>query len=197
MDTLASNADTIVRYYINKSYAKWDHNLKGKILEIGGGKNVRYCKNSTTLNLDSTINPDILASGYNLPFADNAFDTIIATEVLEHLKSPQLLINEIHRVLRPNGSFFLTTRFIHEIHGEDYFRYTKLSLETLFKQFEMIYVQEHGSVFSVLFYLLTFVFPPAGRTLNMVFRYFYPLIARIDKKHIKIVTLGYSVYGNK
>lgn len=189
--------ETIVRYYINESYVRWNHNVKGKILEIGGGRNVTYCKNSITLNLDSNMHPDILASGYNLPLKDNAFDTVISTEVLEHLENPQLVINEIHRVLKHNGAFFLTTRFIHEIHGEDYFRYTKLSLEILFKRFRAVDVQEHGSVFSVLFYLLTFIFPPARGVLNMVFHYFYPFVARIDKRHIKIVTLGYSIYGRK
>jgi len=196
---LFSTPGSLVRYYINKSYARWSHNVKGRVLEIGGGRDERYTKNSITLDISNNFNPDILASGYNLPFKDNAFDTVISMEVLEHLENPKLIINEIHRVLKPNGGFFLTTRFIHEIHGEDYFRYTKLSLETLFKRFKAVEVEEHGSVFSVLFYLLTFIFPSARAqaVLNVRFHYFYPLIARIDQRRIKIVTLGYSIYGRK
>ena len=64
------------RYYIDKSYTKWNHNVIGKVLEIGGGRDERYTKKSITLDISNKFNPDILASGYKLPFKDNAFDTI-------------------------------------------------------------------------------------------------------------------------
>ena len=110
------------RYYIDKDYARWCHNIRGIVLEVGGGRLERYTKESITLNINSNFDPDILASGYILPFKDDVFDTVVSIEVLEHLEKPQSFVNEICRVLKPGGTFFLTTRFIHEIHGEDYFR---------------------------------------------------------------------------
>ena len=142
---------TLARYYVDRDYAKWKA-LKGKVLEVGAGRKEGYTKESITIDINSNFNPDILASGYNLPFKNNTFDTMIATEVLEHLERPQSFVNEIHRVLKPDGTFFLTTRFIHEIHGEDYFRYTELSLRTLFKNFKLVTIEDEGSVFSVLLY---------------------------------------------
>jgi len=40
-----------------------------------------------------------------LPFDDTDFDVVVAGEVLEHSISPARLVAEIHRVLRPNGTF--------------------------------------------------------------------------------------------
>lgn len=187
------------RYYIDTSYGQWNHNVNGKVLEIGGGKDERYTQNSVTLDISNNFNPDILASGYNLPFKDNVFDTIVSMEVLEHLEKPQIFVNEIHRVLKSNGAFFLTTRFIHEIHGEDYFRYTELSLRTLFKKFKKVNVEDEGSVFSVLLYFIEAIFP--FPYLKNFLSLFYPLIEKMDKtidRHRrKTITLGYSIYGEK
>lgn len=41
---------------------------------------------------------------YKLPFADNTFDHIICSEVLEHLADDQLAIKEMTRVLKDKGS---------------------------------------------------------------------------------------------
>lgn len=187
--------ESLPRYYINKSYARWEHNARGRVLEIGGGRTQRYTKNSLTLDISSNFEPDILASGYNIPFRDDTFDTIVSQCVLEHLEKPQIFINEINRVLKPNGVFFLTTVFIYEIHGEDYFRYTKLSLETLFKKFRIVNVEDLGSILSVLSHLV--VASLGVPLLYNILSLFYPLIDKIDRHGPKRITLGYSIYGEK
>jgi SAM-dependent methyltransferase len=190
--------ETLGRYYINKSYARWSHHATGMVLEIGGGRKERYSANSITLDLGGNFDPDVLASGYNLPFKHEIFDAIISTEVLEHLERPTLFVDEVYRVLKSNGTFFLTTRFIHEVHGEDFFRYTKLSLKMLFNKFRIVKIEEQGSIVSVLSYLTGFIFPSALRTLfYKTLRLFYPLIAKIDQYGQETITLGYSIYGRK
>ena len=51
----------------------------------------------------------IVADANALPFKDNIFDAVLLLEVLEHLLVPELVLNEIHRVLRPGGELLLTT----------------------------------------------------------------------------------------
>ena len=43
-----------------------------------------------------------------LPFADDSFDAVICSEVLEHLRDVDLALAEIDRVLKPGGKFALS-----------------------------------------------------------------------------------------
>ncbi len=45
------------------------------------------------------------ANALQLPFADNTFDKVICSEVLEHIPDYQGALTEIHRVLKPGGLF--------------------------------------------------------------------------------------------
>jgi ubiquinone/menaquinone biosynthesis C-methylase UbiE len=45
----------------------------------------------------------------NLPYQDNFFDTVICGEVIEHLVDPDHLLEEIYRVLKPDGHLLITT----------------------------------------------------------------------------------------
>lgn len=45
----------------------------------------------------------------SLPFSDGSFDLVWSTEVLEHLYSPETLVREIKRILKPHGRMVLTT----------------------------------------------------------------------------------------
>jgi SAM-dependent methyltransferase len=44
-----------------------------------------------------------VADATQLPFADHSFDKIICSEVLEHIHNYQAVLQEIRRVLKPNG----------------------------------------------------------------------------------------------
>lgn len=44
-----------------------------------------------------------------LPFEDASFDVAVCSEVLEHVASPEILIAEVARVLRPGGVFCFDT----------------------------------------------------------------------------------------
>jgi SAM-dependent methyltransferase len=57
----------------------------------------------------------VQANGMVLPFADNTFDKIICSEVLEHIPDYQAVLKEIQRVLKPSGEFAASVpRFLPE-----------------------------------------------------------------------------------
>jgi len=42
-------------------------------------------------------------------FPDNTFDKVICSEVIEHVKKPEKLLREVHRILKPKGKFIIST----------------------------------------------------------------------------------------
>ncbi len=45
----------------------------------------------------------------SIDFGDLTFDVVVSIEVLEHLNNPGIFVAGIHKILRPNGLFYLTT----------------------------------------------------------------------------------------
>jgi len=68
-----------------------------------------------------------------LPFSSNTFDTIIISEVLEHISNPELVWAEMARTLNPGGKIILSVPFFYRIHEApfDYYRYTEFALTNL------------------------------------------------------------------
>lgn len=65
-------------------------------------KNLEYI----TTDLNSPI-ADVKADICNLPFADNEFDFIICNHVLEHIPDDIKAMEELYRILAPNGTAIL------------------------------------------------------------------------------------------
>jgi SAM-dependent methyltransferase len=65
-----------------------------------------------------------------LPFASGSFDTIILSDVLEHVPRPAHLWGEMSRILAPNGHILMNVPFFYWLHEEphDYYRYTEFAL---------------------------------------------------------------------
>ena len=69
----------------------------------------------------------------HLPFASGSFDTIVCTQVLEHVPRPWEAMREFARVLRLQGTLLITAPHLSYIHGapQDYYRYTQYGLGSL------------------------------------------------------------------
>lgn len=60
-------------------------------------------------NLGESTNTQLInASLYDLPFPDNHFDKVIASEVLEHIPDDRRALQSVCRVLRPGGLVAIT-----------------------------------------------------------------------------------------
>jgi SAM-dependent methyltransferase len=65
-----------------------------------------------------------------LPFPDDRFDTIILSDVLEHISTPEQLWKEMARILSVEGKLMMNVPFYYWLHEEphDYYRYTEFAL---------------------------------------------------------------------
>ena len=63
------------------------------------------------LDRAAAIRPHVVADldRGGLPFRDDAFQTVAAYDVVEHVADLVALVGEVHRVLRPGGVFLVTT----------------------------------------------------------------------------------------
>ncbi|HRT39875.1 MAG TPA: class I SAM-dependent methyltransferase [Candidatus Woesebacteria bacterium] len=71
------------------------------------------------------------ADAKTLPLADNSFDWIIATEILEHIDNDQKALKEMYRVLKPKGKAIIT---VPNANYPIYWDPLNWSLERLFKK---------------------------------------------------------------
>ncbi len=55
------------------------------------------------------IFPSVMDLNLSLSYQDNTFDAVTCLDVIEHLLEPGSLIDEIYRVLQPDGQLVLTT----------------------------------------------------------------------------------------
>jgi SAM-dependent methyltransferase len=60
--------------------------------------------------------PDVRWDGDRIPLAENVVDRALATEVFEHCPSPEIIMGETLRVLKPGGLLFFTVPFLWPLH---------------------------------------------------------------------------------
>ena len=103
----------------------------------------RYIKNYIGVDIDTTENPEVVASADNLPFDAQSFDVALCFQVLEHIENPQKVLAEIKRILKPQGYLILTTHGIWNYHPfpKDLWRFTQEGLTNLFSKFSDVEVK--------------------------------------------------------
>lgn len=57
----------------------------------------------------------LVADVYNLPIQENSFDTIVASEILEHVYDPKEFIISLLKVLKTNGKLIISTPYNEQI----------------------------------------------------------------------------------
>lgn len=134
------------------------HASTGRTLDIGAqnGPYAAWFPNRLAVDIKRGTGVQLLSDVQALALADNTFDVVVCTEVLEHLPEPQTAIHEMYRVLKPGGTLILTTRFLFPIHDapHDYFRFTRYGLQYLLRRFEMVELKEETTTVGTLAVLL-------------------------------------------
>lgn len=139
-----------------------------------------------------------------IPFSSGTFDTILLSDVIEHLFDYHTVWAELARLLRPSGKLIVGVPFLYWLHEDpyDYFRPTEFALRRYCEQngLTVISLEPYGGAADVIFDisakhlgvvpLLASAFYWAGRA---VLPLAHAMSARTDRKF----PLGYLLVAEK
>jgi SAM-dependent methyltransferase len=186
----------------NKPYEIWS---EGKVSEYIGCDIVQSSSNKV----------DVLCEANNIPLKSNSYDTILSTQVIEHVEDHQGLVNEAYRLLNQDGYFILSGPMYWNLHEEpyDFFRFTKHGFKYILEKagFEICEIYSNGGAWATLGQVINQTFEFRNSKANRVskgIKYLfnklrlYILVNRIfsylDKKDFNpINTMNYVVVARK
>jgi SAM-dependent methyltransferase len=99
-----------------------------------------------------------IADAHSIPLAAGTIDGVWVQAVLEHVLSPQKVVAEIHRVLRPRGLVYAETPFMQQVHegAYDFARFTESGHRWLFRRFVCIDSGVERGPFTVLLWSIRY-----------------------------------------
>lgn len=165
IDLISNHLDyTLRRYYVDLFHAEMVSSLANGslVLDLGGNKinkrgqfNIEnYDLRVIYANLSTIKCPDVQSDAALLPFANDCFDVIICSELLEHVQDPPSVLSETYRVLRKGGILLICAPFLYQIHGDpyDFGRYTDYYWQNHLDEigFKNIEIKKQGLFWSVL-----------------------------------------------
>lgn len=132
--------------------------VKGKLLDVGCGDKPYqkwFCNVDEYVGVDIYPGPKVdivIDETSQWPFDDSTFDAVWCTQVFEHVKDLDHILDEIYRVLKPQGILMITVPFLYNEHGSpyDFRRFTIYGLKQLLEKYEMIELKKQGGIGSVL-----------------------------------------------
>jgi SAM-dependent methyltransferase/uncharacterized protein YbaR (Trm112 family) len=155
------------------------------VLVVGGGlrgKGVSQLADTPALRIiDVDPAPGSAASvfcdAHDLPFADGSVDAVVVQAVLDHVADPWRCVDEIHRVLKPEGIVYSETPFMQQVHlrGYDFTRFSLVGHRRLFRRFAEL---ESGAVAG------------PGTALAWAWRYFLTSFARSPRAAKVLAWIG-------
>ncbi len=170
--------------------------FQGKLIDFGCG---RKPFQNLFINTEEYLGVDIEVSGHNheeslvdifydgktIPVKDGFFDTLLCSEVVEHLFYPEVLLSELNRVLKIDSIGIFTFPFVWQEHETpfDYARYSSYGGKFLLEKygFEVIEFKKNGHFLITLWQLfinsIFELFASKNRYLNTVFTaiFIFPL----------------------
>ena len=117
----------------------------------GEGRYKEYFEHTEYVGLDLAVGDatwdysglDVLGDLRKLPFADDSFDAAVCIQTMEHVNEPMIVTQEIGRVLKPGGRYYLSAPMSWHQHQKphDYFRYTSFGFQYLLENSGMRVVE--------------------------------------------------------
>lgn len=157
-----------IRHGIKDNIYKYAGYITGKVLDFGCGSKPYKSFFSFTeyvgVDFENEGHPhvneqiDVFYDGKTLPFSNEYFDSILCSEVFEHVFNLDEIIKELNRVLKKDGTILITCPFVWNEHEVpfDYARYTKFALENMLRKggFELIEFSKAGNFVTAITQLI-------------------------------------------
>lgn len=113
---------------------------QGRMLDVGCGskpyKNLFKSFDYVGMELQgASKRADFYYDGHIFPFKNGSFDSVLTSQVFEHVFNPNEFLSEIFRVLKDEGTLLMTVPFVWDEHEQpqDFARYSSFGLRHLFK----------------------------------------------------------------
>ena len=138
---------------------------RGRLLDLGCGKVPLYAAYRELIDDVVCVDWDSSLHGSkhvdfardlnrDLDLPTEHFDTVVLSDVLEHIRKPEKLLAQIHGLLRPGGAVIVGVPFYYWIHEDphDFYRYTQFALTSMAQDngFEVCYLEETGGAPEIL-----------------------------------------------
>lgn len=116
--------------------------ISGRVLDIGCGQKpyqkLFNCREYVGIEIDTPENrlnkkADVFYKNGRIPFEDGTFDSVVISQVFEHVFDPKQMLSEIFRLLKPGGRLLMTVPFVWDEHEQpfDFARYSSFGLAHL------------------------------------------------------------------
>ncbi len=163
-------------YFIRKGLlqkiVQYSSVLHGRLLDFGCGskpyKSFIQVKEYVGVDFVNEGHPhdneqiDIFYDGKKIPVENETFDSILSSEVFEHIFNLEEVLTELNRVLKKGGVILITCPFLWKEHEvpNDFARYTHFALKHLFEKngFRVRTLDKSGNFIEVLFQLQALYF---------------------------------------
>lgn len=147
------------RILLKKYIQQFGSYITGKMLDVGAGETDRYARyfkysERVTTDVQPGENVQVVAEAHDMPFDNASFDSVVCTQVLEHVPNQWKVVAEIGRVLKSGGYALISVPQTAELHEEphDYWRYTKYGLIQLFTEngFDIVGIEQEGGFYTLM-----------------------------------------------
>jgi SAM-dependent methyltransferase len=129
-------------------------NLPPEALAAYRGQKVSQLDRKPLPHVDIVADAEALSAS----IGEASYDYVVSTSMLEHTPHPWKVVEEVFKVLRPGGIFYLSAPWMFPLHGEphDYWRFSRPCLQGLVRDAGFIEI-ESGSEYSPHAALQTFL----------------------------------------
>jgi SAM-dependent methyltransferase len=144
----ASGASWLITQLVAKAYERHlPEHARGRLVDLGCGAVPLYAAYKDRVSEVTCVDWSGSLHGARfldvahdlnqpLPLDSGRYDTVILSDVLEHIRRPEALLAEVSRILAPGGKLLLNVPFFYWLHEQphDYFRYSEHALRSFVEQ---------------------------------------------------------------